>query len=377
MTTSENDKGLNVVCGMPRSGTSLVMGILMRLGADIAGEAMPDGVHTEANPEFWEVVDHPEFGAVAINGMPRLTDEFAGRTVKLTCVAMRRTPAKIIDRMVLCVRDPRQVLASQRLLDPRKPEAVNAARYVQEMGSMVLWLLRNWNGCASAWDALPVMAVEYELLLSDTLSQVERLLFFFGLDSTQDQVDEAVAFVDPALHHHREPGKWREDEAVNASFADDIHAVLSRWARNALPGGIWGALERFSDPLQYALAQMDLEQMARWVDDTEFGTYAVMQPDMFRMLRTVPARATEMVRATYETQCCSCAHHSRILYDLYRVNRPADLGDLLRPRVRCAVDTDKPMTLEECKQCFDTRRKAALKGGDAPPVIHQNEGVAG
>ena len=182
---------VTVVSGVPRSGTSLMMSMLVAGGL----EALKDDVRTadEDNPRGYfelEAVKRLRQDASWVAGA-------AGKVVKVVHVHLRDLPHEGIRyRIVLMKRDLGEVLRSQRkMLDRRGqkggnlPDERTAALYAKQIADLEAWM--------GSQPAFSFLAADYNALVRDPMPIVAAVNRFLG-----GALDEAAmaARVDPRLH---------------------------------------------------------------------------------------------------------------------------------------------------------------------------------
>lgn len=182
---------VTVVSGVPRSGTSLMMSMLVAGGL----EALKDDVRAadEDNPRGYfefEAVKRLKQDASWVAGA-------AGKVVKVVHVHLRDLPREGVRyRVVLMKRDLGEVLRSQRkMLDRRGQKGGNlsdertAALYAKQVADLEAWL--------DSQPAFAFLAADYGALVRDPRPVVAAVNRFLG-----GALDEAsmAAQVDPRLH---------------------------------------------------------------------------------------------------------------------------------------------------------------------------------
>jgi len=145
---------ISVVTGDPRSGTSLLMQTLLALGVPVAGLKYPVDAREEVGPRVEQAKQLNPLGFYEVPGvvMRGLVDigEYGGKTLKIMAPGLMKTPETLVDRGVLCLRDPRWVAQSQtelqtnvQVLGVRGWESptwrISPSRYVLEMGQFCGW----------------------------------------------------------------------------------------------------------------------------------------------------------------------------------------------------------------------------------------------
>ena len=181
---------VTIVSGVPRSGTSLMMSMLVAGGL----EPMQDGVRAadEDNPR----------GYFELEAVKKLKDDSSwvrgavGKVVKVVHVHVRNLPGEGVKyRLLLMRRDLKEVLRSQRKMLERRgqpggalSEERTAQLYTQQLADLEAWL-----GGQKAFDWMPV---DYGALVEDPAAGTAAVNRFLG-----GGLDEAAmrAQVDPKL----------------------------------------------------------------------------------------------------------------------------------------------------------------------------------
>ena len=181
---------VTIVSGVPRSGTSLMMNMLVAGGL----EPLQDGVRAadEDNPRGYfelEAVKKLKQDASWVPGA-------AGKVVKVVHVHVRNLPLEGVRyRLLLMKRDLREVLKSQRKMLERRgqpggalSEERTAQLYAQQLADLEAWL-----GTQPAFEWMPV---DYGALVEDPAPHAAEVNRFLG-----GVLDEAAmrAQVDPKL----------------------------------------------------------------------------------------------------------------------------------------------------------------------------------
>jgi len=105
-----------VVTGSCRTGTSLAMQTLKRLGVEVVGlKFHHDFSHKELNPNgYYELPI-----ADTVNGIQ--DDRYKGKAVKLFGYQLSKTLPDVVDKVIVCVRDKDKAIAStQKLFEAEK-----------------------------------------------------------------------------------------------------------------------------------------------------------------------------------------------------------------------------------------------------------------
>lgn len=369
-----NDKVV-VVSGQPRSGTSLMMQTMELLGLPVWGEKYPQEVnledvleqapedkHEEIKKQFASRLEHAkkmnprgfyEVPGLVMRGFRKLLPEHAGKAVKIIVDGLydrenpnghkTGTPEQYVDKVILCLRDPRNTAVSQMDLaggvevaavDEETGEDVwaNAGqplspkRYVSSMGQFVKWLADH--------DELDdrILPIEY----ADMHSQkpIKSIVEHLGIGATSEQVKAAEDNVDPLLNRSVDFKGWGNDD-MEGALAEELHESLKTWNRSKFRD-----LAARADEMMY---NWSLENV-RWVD-TEKGTWVTVYPQVFRDGGIDPIHPVLIPMS--EDGCKFFSKGEK----MYTIQRPLDLGDLTRHMVQCNRD-DNQVTVEQCKFCW-------------------------
>ena len=181
---------ITVVTGIPRSGTSLLMQMLVAGGL----EALTDGqrvadVHNPRGYYELEAVKRTRRDASWLRDAP-------GRVVKVIHALVPVLPAGHAYRLLLVERDLGEVIASQAsMLEGAAPDALPDARLAQVFAAQ-LDELRAWSRSRG----VPLHTLRHEALLRAPREAADGLARFLELDLDLDAMAGAVA---PALHRQR------------------------------------------------------------------------------------------------------------------------------------------------------------------------------
>ena len=365
-----------VVSGQPRSGTSLMMQTMELLGMPIWGSKYPQ---EDRLNEMLDQIEDPDQRAKAeeqgqsrlkhakemnprgfyeqpglvMRGFRRLDDEHKGHVVKVIVDGLYDrenqnghkigTPEQHIDRIILCLRDPRNTAVSQMdlaggvevaAIDEETEEEVwaNAGqplspkRYVASMGNFLMWL-RDHEELDSR-----IMVVEYSDMHDE--KPVGAIVEHLGIEATSEQIKAAEDNIDPLLRRSVDFAGWGRDD-IEGALAEDIHAALKAWDRPKFGGLAARAFEMMNN--------WRLETV-RWVD-TEEGSWVNVNADI---MRSGGMDMIHPVLIPMGDQGCKYFERGETEYT---IERPLDLGDLTRRMVQCNRD-DNQVTVEACKFCW-------------------------
>ena len=184
---------ITVVSGLPRSGTSMMMQMLVAGGLP----AVSDGVRTAD-------ADNPR-GYFELEAVKKLKTDSAwvagarGHAVKVISMLLCELPADYEYRVIFMLRDMDEILASQNEMLKRRGTAGDASgdaamrrHFEAHLKKVRVWLAERKN--------FRVHFCEHRDLLRERASQAHRVADFLG-----GGLDESamVRAIDPALHRNR------------------------------------------------------------------------------------------------------------------------------------------------------------------------------
>lgn len=393
---------VNIVATTPRSRSSLVMRILLALGAPVEGHAFPAEQRLDRaggnppeherdriararqlNPEgFYELP------GVFARGLPSAAasstsggggGRFDGKILKMAFTAIGRresgrgtigTHAGAIDRCLVLRRDPLAIIGSQaRLIGQEEvatedgawstPERVpSPVPYILQAGWLCHWLADQDEDTRAKFRML-----DTDDLLRDPEQGVDTIIEHFQIKPAPQQRRAAIDLIDPGRQASL-PAVWPEVYAEMEDLARALHAAL-------------GAL----DPVELRAAAIEWEdfhheqmlEQARWVDDESasggWGTWCRITPAGARLIANNVSGVRDHLRQSAQRKRRSrqgsllpldCEHYRRA-DATYTIERPADLGPLTRPLVDCQRD-GVTRTLEQCFHCW---QRGSLVDGQA------------
>jgi hypothetical protein len=184
---------VNVVSGLPRSGTSLAMQMIHAGGIP----ALTDGQRTsdDSNPRGYFELERVK----QLKQDKSWLDDAAGKVVKVIHLLLAELPDDRPYRVVFMQRDLREVVQSQATMLARSgrtggqlpPERLIAV-YEQQLKTVEQWLAARPN--------FSVLRVPYAQLVSDPAGVVPTVNAFLG--GTLDEARMRAA-VDPGLHRNK------------------------------------------------------------------------------------------------------------------------------------------------------------------------------
>jgi hypothetical protein len=341
-----------IITGEPRSGTSLMMRIIDSLGLEIAGEQQPGEKRPNRNkkiqerseylnPEgFWEV---PGIVARGIRTEEQVK-KYEDKAIKIVTSGMIHTiePAiDKIDKIIFCLRHPREVVFSQQKLisgievakkdgwefSPENME-VDYDRYIGIVGGYILKSVKT-----DLWDK--TLVVEYADLINDASREIKRISKFLE-----------VAY-NPETKNLIRKDLYRSVKVPEIDkLADNIYRSTK--------------IKDFSEvlePIEKFLEEKRIKNTS-WLDDTEYKTWTISGLSLHKSLATNNnnVRDNLVSSANSRTLPLSCPYYTTSGEE-YTIKRVEKLGDLVRTKIICRAnkerenDFDREMTREQCFTC--------------------------
>ncbi len=406
---------MTVVSGEPRSGTSLMMQTLDLLGVPIVGDEYPGDAAMQArlagaeggeldhrqtqltkrmqrsralNPRgFWEI------SGVVMQGVRHARDDFKGKALKIITHGLYErqgpggrwigTPLGLIDKIIMCVRNPEHIGVSQKdlsglveIVGPSMDQWINApqplspTRYIRGMGGFLLWLAAHK---AENYDAITpkMLVIDYEEM--HTKPPLAVIAEHLGVVPEPEQFMAAINNIDPLLKRATDFPGWPDKDAVEGVLATRIYHAIAWWDKEAICA--------LAAETQAVHDYHRLEQVA-WTDDGD--TWVNVSPVLYRQMQGnvngVHDNLQKSLRAQRQGRLIpdQCKHYSRPSSQQYTVERPVDLGPLTRSVVFCGRD-ENATSVEACKQCWqrgstvDAIEHEPEMLADAPPVCPECE----
>lgn len=180
-----------VVSGLPRSGTSMLMQMLVAGGLDpfVDGQRAPDA----SNPRGYFEHDRVRALARDTGWLP----DADGRVVKVVAPLLPHLPPGPAYRVVLLTRRLDEVLASQRAMLGRLGHAAASDDALRPVYARMLDAARAW---AAATPGAETVELDHAAVVADPADASARLAAF--LDRPLDEAAMAAA-VEPSLHRER------------------------------------------------------------------------------------------------------------------------------------------------------------------------------
>ncbi|MCH8331037.1 MAG: tetratricopeptide repeat protein [Bacteroidetes bacterium] len=183
-------KVIYIVSGLPRSGTSMMMQMLVNGGM----EAYSDEVRKadESNPKGY--YEHESVKSLARN--KKWVNEANGKVVKVISQLLQQLPMNHLYKIVFMNRDVREVVMSQQKMlalegkaDPKNyPIKIDQA-YRENLTKIKEWAKRSEN--------VEILYVDYPEVLANPMEQAKKIHEFLGYKLNTDQM---IAVVDPELY---------------------------------------------------------------------------------------------------------------------------------------------------------------------------------
>jgi hypothetical protein len=196
--------GMIIISGEPRSGTSMACMIVRELGFSLAGTKNPCGYADDGNLDgYWEVP------GVVMNGLtdgivkgtlpPKYTTPITEDAIKLLTCAVVGSDDKYIDKIIYCVRNPIEVIASQ------KRRAWQEKFPIDDEHNHELVLYRSY--CISMFNLLSniipkyedVMIMNYNIAVFNPKLMVDSIANFLGVKPTK----KAYKVIKEKYYRHR------------------------------------------------------------------------------------------------------------------------------------------------------------------------------
>ena|SRR5438067_377541 len=182
-----------IVSGLPRSGTSMMMSMLVAGGI----LAMTDAIRTadEDNPKgYFELEKVKELAKDN-----RWLNDAGGRAVKIISALLKHLPSDYRYKIIFMRRNMQEILASQRQMLVRRGEATDTVSD-ERMAEMFRKHLLEVEGWLGKQPNVEVIYVDYNQMLDAPAHAIEAINNFLG-----GRLDTAAmtAVVDKTLHRQR------------------------------------------------------------------------------------------------------------------------------------------------------------------------------
>jgi hypothetical protein len=179
-TSPKNDRGktILVVSGLPRSGTSMMMNMLVEGGVQVVSDAIRNADEDNPNGYFeYEPVKQLS------EGQNEWLTEADHKVVKVISALLEYLPANHHYKILFMERDIKEILASQRkMLDRRKDESKVSdieleSQFRKHLADIKYWLARQPN--------MEILYVDYNQLVANPEDVCPKIADFIGLPVDQ------------------------------------------------------------------------------------------------------------------------------------------------------------------------------------------------
>jgi hypothetical protein len=335
-----------VVTGEPRSGTSLMMRIVDSLGLEIAGVQTPGEKWPERNkkrqerseylnPEgFWEV---PGVVSKGIKTEEQV-EEYKDKVIKIVTGGLSGTvkPAiDKIDKIIFCLRHPREVAYSQQKLvsgvevakkdgwefSPENME-VDHGRYIGTVGGYILKSVKT-----DLWDK--TLVVEYGELITKGWTEIKKIANFLEVP------------YNPGTKNLIRKDLYRSVKVPEVDkLADNIYKCVKV-----------KKFDQVLEPIEQFLNEKRVKN-ARWLDDTEYMTWTIDGWSLHKSLITNNNNVRDKLIASANNRSIptECNYYDPTGEE-YTVERVEELGSLIRTKIKCS-DKKEEVARELCFNCW-------------------------
>lgn len=185
---------ITIVSGLPRSGTSLMMQMLVAGGlSPVTDDLRKQDIDNPRGYYEWsKVKDLPR--------QPGLIAEAEGKAVKIISSLLASVEPAFEYRIVLMCRPLNEVIASQNEMIARRGEkgaSISEAGLMRALDALV----KQVNSWLKSRPDMSVQAIQYHNLLNEPPGQAEQIQRFIGVPLDVAAMARAV---DPQLYRHRE-----------------------------------------------------------------------------------------------------------------------------------------------------------------------------
>ena len=180
-TQKDSSKTIIVVSGLPRSGTSMMMNMLVEGGVPVVSDSIRNADEDNPNGYF-------EFEPVKqlSEGQNEWLAETNHKAVKIVSALLEYLPAGHHYKILFMERDIKEILASQRkMLNRRKEESKTSdaemeSQFHKHLADIKYWLARQPN--------MEVLYVDYNQLMSNPDNYCPRIADFIGVPVDQPKM---------------------------------------------------------------------------------------------------------------------------------------------------------------------------------------------
>jgi tetratricopeptide (TPR) repeat protein len=182
---SANEQPILVVSGLPRSGTSVMMQMLESGGVPIFtdGERVAD----ENNPKGY--YEHEAVKKIHIEN--KWLHEAKGKVVKIVAPLVYTIPSTHSYKVIFMLRDLNEIVDSQHKMLVRNGKIKESdfsagieVNYMNYLNRVHPWIEKNKN--------IALLFVRYDRLISDTESEIQRIVEFIGMELNTEKMVQCV-----------------------------------------------------------------------------------------------------------------------------------------------------------------------------------------
>ncbi len=184
-----------VVSGLPRSGTSMMMQMLVAGGIEVVADHLRQA--DTDNPRGY--FEFEPVKALAEADDTSWLDAAHGKVVKIISSLLQHLPDDQTYKIIFMERNLQEVLASQnRMLENRgksanpKDDAVMTTNFTRHLGQVKAWLRQQ--------DHIDVLYLRYADVVAEPETALQRIQSFLGQPL---QLEAMLAEVQPQLHRNR------------------------------------------------------------------------------------------------------------------------------------------------------------------------------
>jgi len=177
-------KTVYIVTGLPRSGTSMMMRMLLAGGLEVVSDNVRQA--DEDNPEGY-------FELESVKNVKEDTSWLAdagGKVVKMVSMLLYDLPLDYEYKVIFMRREMAEILASQKAMLARKGEKQKQSDgemgklYERHLKEILEWLARQTN--------ISFVEIDYNQIMNDPLSEINKLNSFLGGLLSSDKMAEIV-----------------------------------------------------------------------------------------------------------------------------------------------------------------------------------------
>jgi len=287
------------------------------------------------NPEgFWEV---PGVVSRGIRSEEQV-EEFKDKAIKIVTLGLSNTvqPAiDKIDKVIFCLRHPREVAFSQQKLvsgvevakedgwefSPENMQ-VDFGRYINGVGGYILK-----SSETHLWDK--TLVVEYGDLINNGWSEIKKISNFLEVPYNPE---------------------------TKKLIRKDLYRSVKVPETNSLTDDIYNAVkvkkfDQVLEPITQFLTEKRIKN-TRWLDDTEYKTWTIAGWDLHKSLATNNNNVRDnLVKSANTRSLPTQCNYYDPTGEEYTIERVEQLGSIIRTKIKCN-DKEEEVTRELCFNCW-------------------------